>query len=125
MDWGNFSKWFTTQLLPNIPKNSIIIMDNASYHNVTVHNSFPKSNSKKEVFRKWLDVIGISWSNDMLKAELYVLCKLFEPKPEFKIDQIAESKGHTVLRTPQYHPELQPIERCWGVLKNYRPVPFK
>ncbi|ETR67987.1 MAG: hypothetical protein OMM_04837 [Candidatus Magnetoglobus multicellularis str. Araruama] len=119
MDWGNFSKWFTTQLLPNIPKHSIIIMDNASYHNVTVDNFFPKSNSKKEKFRKWLDDNGIPWSNDMLKSELYVLCKLFEPKPVFKIDQIAESEGHTILRTPQYHPELQPIERCWGVLKNY------
>jgi hypothetical protein len=23
-----------------------------------------------------------------------------------------------VIRTPPYHPELQPIETCWGVLKN-------
>ena len=23
-----------------------------------------------------------------------------------------------MLRTPPYHPELQPIEICWGVLKN-------
>jgi transposase len=23
-----------------------------------------------------------------------------------------------VLRTPPYHPELQPIETCWGVVKN-------
>ena len=27
MDWENFSRWFTEQLLPNIPDNSIIIMD--------------------------------------------------------------------------------------------------
>jgi hypothetical protein len=33
MDWDNFSRWFTEQLLPNIPENSIIIMDNASYQN--------------------------------------------------------------------------------------------
>ena len=25
----------------------------------------------------------------------------------------------TILRTPPYHPELQPIETCWGVVKNY------
>src|SRR5438128_10708023 len=24
-----------------------------------------------------------------------------------------------ILRTPQYHPELQPIEKCWGVMKQY------
>ena len=55
----------------------------------------------------------------MLKAELYALCKSFEPKPEYRIDKIAEAAGHSILRTPQYHPELQPIEMCWGVMKNY------
>jgi hypothetical protein len=28
-----FTKWFRNQLLPNIPENSLIVMDNASYHN--------------------------------------------------------------------------------------------
>ena len=119
MDWGNFSKWFTEQLLPNIPENSIIIMDNASYHNTVEDNSFPKSNSVKEYLRKWLDVNEIPWGQDLLKSELYALCKSHEPKSEYKIDKIAESAGHTVLRTPQYHPELQPIEVCWGIVKNY------
>ncbi len=119
MDWNNFSKWFSSQLLPNIPKNSIIIMDNASYHNTIEDNTFPKSNSTKEKLRKWLDDKEIPWGHDMLKPELYSLCKLFEPKPEYKLDRIAEAAGHSILRTPQYHPELQPIEKCWGVVKNY------
>ena len=119
MDWGNFSKWFTEQLLPNIPENSIIIMDNASYHNTTEENTFPKSNARKETLCKWLDDKGIPWGEDLLRAELYALCKLFEPKPDYKIDKIAEAAGHSILRTPQYHPELQPIEMCWGVMKNY------
>ncbi len=54
-----------------------------------------------------------------MKAELYALCKFHEPKPEYKIDKIAAAAGHSILRTPQYHPELQPIEMCWGVVKNY------
>lgn len=119
MDWNNFSRWFTDQLLPNIPENSIIIMDNAGYHNVTEENSFPKANARKETLRKWLDDKGIPWGEDLLKSELYSLCKFFEPKPEYKIDKIAEAVGHQILRTPQYHPELQPIEMCWGVMKNY------
>lgn len=119
MDWGNFSKWFTEQLLPNIPENSIIVMDNASYHNITEENTFPKSNARKEALRKWLDDKGIPWGEDLLRSELYALCKLFEPKPDYKIDKIAEAAGHSILRTPQYHPELQPIEMCWGVMKNY------
>ena len=57
MNWDNFSKWFTTQLLPNIPKNSVIIMDNASYYNVAIENSFPKANSKKDTFRRLINKI--------------------------------------------------------------------
>lgn len=66
-----------------------------------------------------MDDKGIPWGEDMLRAELYALCKLFEPKPDYKIDKIAQAAGHSILRTPQYHPELQPIEMCWGVMKNY------
>jgi len=119
MDWDNFSRWFTEQLLPNISEHSIIIMDNASYHNAAEQNSFPKSNSTKEALRKWLDGKAIPWGQDLLKAELYALCKSNEPPPEYKIDKIAEAAGHCILRTPQYHPELQPIEMCWGIVKNY------
>ena len=41
------------------------------------------------------------------------------PEPVYAIDEIATAHGHQVLRTPPYHPELQPIETCWGVVKNY------
>ena len=40
------------------------------------------------------------------------------PAPTYIIDEIAKSQGHEVLRTPPYHPELQPIETCWGIVKN-------
>jgi len=119
MDWANFSRWFKEQLLPNIPKHSIIIMDNASYHNATEETSFPKSTSAKEDIRKWLDDKEVPWGQDLLKSELYALCKSYQPKPEYRIDKIAEAAGHSILRTPQYHPELQPIEMCWGIVKNY------
>jgi hypothetical protein len=84
-----------------------------------VENSFPKANARKETLRKWLDDKGIPWGEDLLKFELYTLCKFFEPKPEYKIDKIAEAAGHQILRTPQYHPEFKPIEMCWGVMKNF------
>jgi len=40
-------------------------------------------------------------------------------KPEFLIDQIASFEGHSILRTPPYRPELQPIETCWAIAKNH------
>ncbi len=119
MNWDNFSKWFETQLMPNIPANSLIMLDNARYHNVFTENAFPVLTTRKEVLCHWLERNNIPWTADMLKPELYELCKRFAPVPENKLDQLAEAAGHSILRTPQYHPELQPIETCWGVVKNY------
>lgn len=119
MNWENFSKWFEIQLLPNIPANSLIIMDNAGYHNVLADDSFPTPKTRKEELLAWLERNCIPWTDDMLKPEFYALCKRFAPAPEFKLDQIAEAAGHSILRTPQYHPEFQPIETCWAIVKNY------
>ena len=46
MDSDRFFKWFKEQLLPNIPPNSYIVMDNASYHSREL-NKAPTSNSLK------------------------------------------------------------------------------
>lgn len=119
MNWDNFSKWFETQLLPKIPSNSLIILDNAPYHNTFAESAFPIPATRKEVLCDWLEKNGIPWTTDMLKPELYELCKRFAPVPEYSLDKIAEAVGHSILRTPQYHPELQPIETCWAVVKNY------
>ena len=53
-----------------------------------------------------------------LKAELIGILNKIAPAPTYVIDEIAQSHGHEVVRTPPYHPELQPIEICWGVVKN-------
>jgi transposase len=120
MNYDNFSKWFSEQLIPNIPENSIIIMDNAKYHNVLAEDIFPTPRSKKEDLINWLiqNRPDISISDDMLRPELYDICKREGLTPKFRIDEIAEAHGHSILRTPQYHCELQPIEHCWGVLKD-------
>lgn len=36
-----FTKWFEEKLIPNIPDNSLIVMDNASYHNLLSPHSAP------------------------------------------------------------------------------------
>lgn len=119
MNWENFSTWFSDQLLPNIPLQSLIILDNAPYHNVLLEDSSPTPQSRKSQLQAWLTRSSIPWTSDMLKPELYELCKKFAPPPTFKLDQLADAFGHHILRTPQYHPELQPIETCWGIVKNH------
>jgi transposase len=119
MNWTVFTTWFSEQLLPNIPKNSIIHLDNASYHNVLTAETFPKSNHTAQKLQEWLTHNDIPWGKDMLKAELFELCKRFAQKPEYQLDYIAATQGHSILRTPPYHPELQPIETCWAVVKGH------
>ena len=119
MNWDNFSAWFQEKLLKNILANSLIIMDNAAYHNVLAEEAFPKKNHSVKRLREWLSNNKIPWSKDMLKSELFELCSRLAPKPEFLIDNMAREHGHSILRTPPYHPELQPIEACWAVVKNH------
>ncbi|KAJ3625054.1 hypothetical protein MTP99_018624 [Tenebrio molitor] len=33
MNWTNFEKWTTDHLIPNLPPRSVLVIDNASYHN--------------------------------------------------------------------------------------------
>lgn len=125
MNEENFTKWFTTQLLPNIPDNTVIIMDNASYHNVLQEDGVPPLTSKKVVLQKWLRDNNIRFSEEMLRPQLVDLINKNRPPKIFKLDNMLrsdskyKSRNIEILRTPQYHPELQPIEKCWGVIKQY------
>jgi transposase len=119
MNFKLFDKWFTEMLLPNIPKNSLIFMDNASYHNVLTEYSPPTALSSKVKIMKWLEDNKYAFRDDCLKPELVEVLNKVVPEPIYAIDEIAKQQGHEVIRTPPYHPELQPIETCWGVLKNH------
>ncbi len=118
MNQEMFTKWFREKLLPNIPARSLIIMDNASYHNVLSSVSSPTPSCKKEKIRSWLERNHFPVKDDCLKAELVEILTKVGPQPTYVLDEIASEQGHEVLRTPPYHPELQPIETCWGIVKN-------
>ena len=119
MNWVLFKKWFQEMLLPNIPKHSLIIMDNAPYHNILSDHSPPTHQSSKKKISEWLEHNKIYCRDDCLKSELIEVLKKMAPEPIYAVDEIATAHGHKVLRTPPYHPELQPIETCWGVVKNH------
>ena len=36
MDSQNFTRWLREQLLPYLPQQSILVLDNAAYHNIQV-----------------------------------------------------------------------------------------
>ena len=118
MNHDLFTKWFTEQLLPNMPKNALIIMDNAPYHNVLSHHSAPTATCKKDRISAWLRKNGIPVSDECLKAALVEILDKLAPPPLYALDELAAAQGHAILRTPPSHPELQPIETCWAVVKN-------
>lgn len=74
MDGRYFEKWFTDKLLPNIPPNSIIVMDNAPYDSVALEKAPTKSTRKADI-QLWLTKKGVPWSEDMVRAELLELPK--------------------------------------------------
>lgn len=113
-----FTKWFREKLLPNIPPKSLIIMDNAAYHNVLSKYSAPTATCNKEKIRSWLEKNNIPLREDCLKIEMVDVLNKISPSPTYDLDEIAAENGHEILRTPPYHPELQPIETCWAVVKN-------
>lgn len=119
MNNGVFKKWFEEKLMPNLPHNSLIIMDNASYHNTLSVHSAPIPSSSKERITSWLAKNGIPVTKDCLKAELIEILGKFSAAPIYELDEMAQGQGHVILRTPPYHPELQPIETCWAVVKNH------
>jgi len=95
-------------------------MDNAPYHKVLSASSPPTPACSKDKIRAWLMKNQIPCGKDLLKAELVtVLQKMTLSPPIYEVDDLAEKWGHEVVRTPPYHPELQPIEICWGVVKNH------
>ena len=85
-------KWLQEKLIPNFESKSVIVVDNASYHNVQL-NRHPTSNARKGEMLSWLDERGIRYSLDITKAELYDLIKMHKPQYEtFAIDRLLAEK---------------------------------
>ncbi|XP_054266927.1 uncharacterized protein LOC128989093 [Macrosteles quadrilineatus] len=114
-----YVKWLNEKLLPNLPPRSVVIIDNASYHNKQI-DKCPTSNSTKADMQQWLNGKNIQFTDDMLKVQLYELIKLHKPANiRYLIDDMFKARGFDVLRLPPYHPELNAIELIWADVKNW------
>lgn len=117
MNSVNYVKWLKEKLIPNLPPNSIVVMDNASYHNVLLEKQ-PTCNSRKSEMIQWLQVRRIHFPTTATNAELYEIIKMYkQEEKKFTVDTLLREHGHTVLRLPPYHPELNPIEKIWAQVK--------
>lgn len=111
-----FHKWFHNQLIPNLPEKSCIVMDRATYHMVPEERLILGEMRKVEI-QQWLTKHHIIWEEHWLKPKLLdTLAKSIDRTPVVQKD--ARQKGHQLLILPVHHPELNPIELVWAVVKN-------
>ena len=119
MNSTTYETWFRDQLIPNLRPNSIIVLDNASYHSAK-KELIPRRGWRKKDIQDWLDKKNINYRGDMIISELLELVEPLRNQYETKkIDEMAREAGHEVLRTPPYHCELNPIELVWGSGKGH------
>lgn len=112
-----FQSWFQKQLLPNIPANSVIVMDNAPYHS-QFSIKMPAINSNKSEILQWLREHNIAYETSHTKYELIDLVRKHKSKLVHVIDQMAHDAGHELLRIPMFHCHLNPIELIWALLRS-------
>lgn len=116
MNAQNFTKWLLEKLIPNLPPKSVLILDNAAYHNVQADRC-PTMGTRKADMQAWLTRNNVPYSGDMLKVELLEQCKKYRKQPVYIIDELLARHGHLALRLPPYHAEFNPIELIWANLK--------
>lgn len=113
-----YLEWIKT-VLPKLEPNSVIVMDNAKYHSVK-SEKVPTTAWRKQDIQSWLRDRKIVYTSDMLKIELLQLVKSIKEKHErYVIDEMVKLHGHTILRLPPYHCQLNPIEMIWSQIKRY------
>jgi hypothetical protein len=104
--------WFEYNLIPNLPGPSLICMDNASYH-----QDREKTPTLKADVYAYLQCRGASVTT---RTTLKVMKPMLKDYPrQCGAEERAKASGHEVLWLPPYHPDLNPIEKMWGVAKNY------
>lgn len=114
-----FDGWFDDLCYTAMMQYGPVIfhMDGAKYH---LRNLSPTPTNAwlKAKIQEWLTAHGVHWEWAMLKPELLSLAKAQNVPKDYACVRIAANYGHRVLITPPYHPELQPIEIIWAVVKN-------
>ena len=107
------------KLLPNIPSNSLIVMDNAPYHSRR-KEEYPVQSWTKKKMVEWLDTKAIPYPEKCLKSDIWSIVKRHRPdQPEYHVDETAKQSGHEVVRLPVAHCELNPIEMAWSQVKHF------
>jgi transposase len=115
-----FLEWFENQLTPALKNPSLVVLDNASYHNVKTEDTVcPNFSQKKAVLQIYFTQHNIPFSATDTKKVLYEKIKQKKTPVVYKTDKIANLHEHEVLRTTIRHCEFNPIELIWAQVKGF------
>ena len=120
MDVESYKCYYEKSICQNIPKHSVIVIDNAPYHSQNMEN-YPTSKWRKQQFVDWLTEKNRTFPDKALRAELWTLVRSEREKfPDKVMETVAKEYGHEILHLPPYHCELNPIELAWAAEKTRR-----
>lgn len=117
MNTDNFMKWLNEKLIPNLPPNGIVVMDNAPYHSTQSVKPPTSASLKVEIMQQWLRENNVPFEENLRKRELYPLIKKAMPPKKYIVDDLLKRHGHEIVRLPPYHCDLNPIEYIWNLIK--------
>lgn len=120
MNIQHFMRWFVDELLPNVPNKSVLVVDNALYHNsVSEDTRNPTTSWRKAQIQDWLRSRNIAFAPGHLKVELLEIAKRHRVEGAYLTDIAVAETGRNivVLRLPIAHCNLNPIELIWAWVK--------
>ena len=114
-----FGAYFREKLMPLLEESSLIIMDRAAYHTPAADSEFHVKKAKKPELLEYLIGKGVALQPKSSTQELKAIALEICPYARTYLEVDAEKAGHRVLYTPPYHPELNPIEMAWSMVKKH------
>lgn len=119
-----FIDYFQNYVLRNLKRPSLIILDRAKYHRTFPKDTFFPLKAKKADLKEWLKKFDVLYKVNALKKDLQEIALEYWDPPETEIEILAKEDGirrfnypHRVLYLPPYHPEYNPIEMGWSIVK--------
>jgi hypothetical protein len=69
MNHINYKRWLQEKLIHNLESSSVIVVDNASYHNERINRHVTSKPEKLKCCPGWISMVGIRYRSDMTKVE--------------------------------------------------------
>jgi len=142
MTGAKFTNWLQNRLLPAFNsiypgKKMILVMDNAAYHKardetwVSTNKSQTKDTLADTLINHGVNSITTGKGTKLpshlfattacTKADLLAAVKKWlADHPDYNrtiVEKLLADKGHRIVYTPPYSPDLQPIEKLWAFIK--------